>query len=44
MNKNDQQKGKAGQAGTYTQTGFTPKPPKPVKKPITLLDILLGKR
>ena len=38
--KNEQ--GKAGSAGKWTGTGF--QPAKQTKKPITLLDILLGRK
>jgi len=43
MTKQDQQKGKAGTAGKWTGTGFQPKK-KTVRKSITLLDILLGRK
>lgn len=42
--KNKQQQGKAGKAGTYTGTGFQPRPQKQTKKSITILDILLGRK
>jgi len=42
--KNKQTKGKNGNAGTWTGTGFQPAKAKTPKKPITLLDILTGKR
>lgn len=41
--KNKQAQGKAGQAGKYEANGFQPKG-KQIRKPITLLDILLGRR
>lgn len=42
--KNKQTQGKNGTPGTWTNTGFTPKPtPKP-KKSISLIDILLGRK
>lgn len=41
--KQNTEKGKQGQSGTWTSTGFQPKKQPPKPKPITLLDILLGK-
>ena len=42
--KNKQTQGKKGALGTWTGTGFIPKPtPKP-KKSISLLDIILGRK
>ncbi len=41
--KQKQAQGKQGNAGTWTGTGFQPAKAKQPKKPITLLDILLGK-
>lgn len=41
--KNKQAQGKAGVAGTYQGNGFQPKQ-KAIRKPITLLDVLLGRR
>lgn len=40
--KSKNEQGKAGSAGKWTGTGF--QPAKQTKKPITLLDILLGRK
>lgn len=43
MTKEHTHKVKSGKAGKYTANGFVPAKPQP-KKPITWLDILLGRR
>lgn len=42
--KQKQAQGKQGKTGTYTGTGFQPRPVQQPKKSITLLDILLGRK
>lgn len=42
--KQKQQQGKNGKAGTYTGAGFQPRPQQQPKKSISLLDILLGRK
>jgi len=42
--KQKQAQGKQGKQGTYTGTGFQPRPQQQPKKSITLLDILLGRK
>lgn len=42
--KSKQAQGKQGKAGTYTGTGFQPRPQQQPKKSITLWDILTGRK
>lgn len=43
-NKSNQQAGQAGKAGKWTANGFVPAKAQTIRKPITIWDIITGRK